>query len=279
VLGVRYDVIYGKDSGTNSGTASGHLLAPKGSLIFRPLTLTELYVSAGRGFHSDDLRGVTAAQTAGVPGAPLIARQSGEEVGLRQQISAAFTLTLAFYTLNADSETTYSPDDGMDFAGPASRRRGYELNATYQAARWLEFYASYSGDHARYSTTYDDGTGHAGRYLPNAPFATGSFNVYVKDLGLWSGSLGYRYLSAYPLSPDDAVQGHGYGEYSGDVHYVFRHGWRAGLGIYNITDKKANAAEFWYTDRLRGEAAAGIAGVHVHPLEGRTARVTIEKSF
>jgi outer membrane receptor protein involved in Fe transport len=279
VLGARYDAIYGEDTGTNSGTASGHLLAPKGSLIFRPLPSTELYLSAGRGFHSDDLRGVTAAQTSGVAGAPLVSRQSGEEIGLRQQLSHAFTLTFALYALRAESETTYSPDDGVDFAGPGSRRRGYEVNLTYQAARWLEFYASYSGDHARYTTTYDDGTGHPGRYLPNAPFATGSFNVYVKDLGAWSGSLGYRYLSAYPLSPDNAVQGHGYGEWSGDAHYVLGHGWSAGIGIYNITDKKADAAEFWYTDRLRGEPAAGIADVHVHPLEGRTARLTIAKSF
>jgi outer membrane receptor protein involved in Fe transport len=86
-------------------------------------------------------------------------------------------------------------------------------------------------------------------------------------------------LSAYPLSPDNAVQGHGYGEWSGDAHYVLGHGWSAGIGIYNITDKKADAAEFWYTDRLRGEPAAGVADVHVHPLEGRTARLTIAKSF
>jgi hypothetical protein len=281
VVGLRGDAIYGSDTGTNSGTASGHLLAPKGSLIFRPLASSELYVSAGRGFHSDDLRGVTAAQAqmTGLPGAPLIARQSGEEVGLRQQLTPAFALTLALYTLSAESETTYDPDIGMDSAGPASRRRGYELNATYQAARWLEFYASYSGDHSRFTTTYNDGTGHPGRYLPNAPFATGSFNVYVKDLGPWSGSLEYRYLSSYPLSPDNAVQGHGYGEWSGDAHYVFKHAWSAAIGIYNITGKKADAAEFWYIDRLRGEPAAGIADIHVHPLEGRTIRLTIEKSF
>jgi hypothetical protein len=150
VLGYRYDTQYGSDRGTNSGTASEHLLAPKGSLIFRPVEMTELYVSAGRGFHSDDLRGVTAAQDAHVPGAPLIARQSGEEIGIRQQITPAFTMTLSFYELSAQSETTYDPDAGVDTAGPGSRRRGYEVNLTYQALQWLEFYGSYSGDRARY---------------------------------------------------------------------------------------------------------------------------------
>lgn len=119
VLGYRYDSQYGSDRGTNSGTASDHLLAPKGSLIFRPVEMTELYLSAGRGFHSDDLRGVTAAQDAHVAGAPLIARQSGEEIGIRQQITPAFTMTLSFYELSAQSETTYDPDAGVDTAGPA----------------------------------------------------------------------------------------------------------------------------------------------------------------
>jgi hypothetical protein len=44
------------------------------------------------------------------------------------------------------------------------------------------------------SSDFDDATGHVGRYLANAPFATGSFNVYVKNLGPWSGGLEYRYL-------------------------------------------------------------------------------------
>ena len=202
VAGLRYDTQYGSDQGTNQGTADGHLLEPKASLIFRPAESTEFYLSAGRGFHSDDLRGVTAAQRAGVDAAPLIARQSGAEVGVRQEFTHAFTMTFALYSLSAESETTYDPDAGVDSAGPASRRRGFELNLTYQALRWLEFYGSYSANHARFTSPFDDGTGHVGLFLPNAPFATGSFNMYIKKLGGWSGSVGYRYLSGYPLSAD-----------------------------------------------------------------------------
>ena len=279
VLGLRYDTQYGSDTGTNQGTASSHLLQPKGSLIFRPSESTEFYLSAGRGFHSDDLRGVTAAQRTGVSAAPLIARQSGEEIGVRQDFTHSFTMTFALYSLSAESETTYDPDAGVDSAGPASRRRGFELNLTYQALRWLEFYGSYSANHARFTSPFDDGTGHVGSFLPNAPFATGSFNVYVKNLGDWSGSLGYRYLSGYPLSADDAVKGHGYGEWSADAHYDIGRGWSAGFGLYNLLNKKADAAEFWYVDRLSGEPPQGVADVHVHPLEGRTARLTWAKKF
>jgi outer membrane receptor protein involved in Fe transport len=279
VVGLRYDTIYGHDEGTNAGSASDHFLQPKASLVFRPFESTEFYVSAGRGYHSDDLRGATSASFNGFAGAPLIARQSGEEIGLRQQITHSFTATLALYTLNAQSETTYDPDAGVDGAGPGSRRRGFELNLTYQATSWLEFYGSYSANHARYTTPFDDGTGHVGEYLANAPLATGSFTVYVKNLGAWSGSVEYRYLSGYPLSADDAVQGHGYGEWNGDVHYRIGGGWSVGLGLYNITNKHADAAEFWYADRLQGEPPGGVDDVHVHPLEGLSGRFTLAKTF
>jgi outer membrane receptor protein involved in Fe transport len=279
VLGVRTDSMYGADAGTNAGSARSTLLQPKGSLIFRPGATTELYLSAGRGFHSNDLRGVTHAEALGQSGVSLIASQTGEEIGVRQRITPAIALTVAVFTLHAESQTTYDPDAGVDIAGPASRRRGFEVNVTYQALRWLEFYGSYSADRARYDTPYDDGTGHVGYFLPNAPFATGSFNAYVKNLGPWSGGLEYRYLGAFPLSSDDRVQGHGYGEWNADAHYAFGDGWKVGLGVYNLLNLRADAAEFWYLDRLPGEPGGGVADLHIHPLEPRSLRCTVSKAF
>jgi outer membrane receptor protein involved in Fe transport len=280
VIGVREDYIHGIDSGTNTGTASQSLLQPKASLIFTPRATTELYLSAGRGFHSDDLRGVTQAAATGQPSAPLIGKQTGEEFGVRQELAQGkIAVTLAIFNLDAESETTYDPDAGEDSAGPASRRYGYEINVTYQALKWLEFYASYSGDHARFKEDTDDGTGHIGRYLPNAPFGTGSFNVYIKNLGPWSGGLEYRYLGKEPLTPDNEVRSHGYGEWNGDVRYAFAEDWRVGLGLYNILDHRANAAEFWYVDRLQGEPTDGVADLHAHPIEPRAVRLTLSKTF
>jgi len=304
VFGLREDYQYGSDTGTNYGSDSAALFEPKGSLIFRPAAISELYFSAGRGFHSDDIRGVNRAKITGVPGAPLIASQTGEEVGLRQELlDRKVALTFAVFNLDAQSETTYNPDVGQDIAGPASRRIGYEINVTYQALGWLEFYGSLSQDHARFKTPFDDGTGHLGEYMSNAPFATGSFNVYVKNLGRWSGGLAYRYLSAFPLSSGPCVSsaavkdfpgatscadaptakgqvnGSGYGEWSGDLRYAFDDGWGATLGIYNLLNKKADAMEYWYVDRLQGEPAVGVADVHVHPLEPVSLRLSLSKNF
>jgi hypothetical protein len=103
--------------------------------------------------------------------------------------------------------------------------------------------------------------------------------AYVKNLRGWSGGLTFRYLGRFALTPDNLIQGAGYGEWNGDVTYQFGGGWKLGLGLYNILGTHANAAEFWYTDRLQGEPSDGVSDLHVHPIEPRTARLTVGRTF
>jgi outer membrane receptor protein involved in Fe transport len=320
VLGIRDDYQHGTDIDylaalhetagyTNGGTAAQSLLQPKGSLIYTPTETLELYLAAGRGFHSADLRGVNQNTSVdlGLPHTPLLARQEGQEVGVRAAVERDLVFTFAVYNLWQQSETTIDPDVGQDIAGPPSRRYGYEINATYQINRRLEFYGSYSGNHTRYTRPFDDGTGHLGTYITDAPVATGSLALYLTNLGPWSGGLNYRYLGNYPLSSGPCVNsaavkdfpgvatscanaptslgqvnGKGFGELNLDAHYAFPSGWSAALGIYNLLNTHAAAAGFWYVDRLRPEIGTypdGRADVHEHPLEPLMARFTISKQF
>jgi len=320
VLGVRDDYQHGTDVDylaalhetagyTNGGTAQQSLLQPKGSLIYTPGEQLEFYLSAGRSFHSADLRGVNQDTSVdlGLPHTPLLARQEGQEVGVRATPQPNFAFTLALYNLWQQSETIIDPDVGQDVAGPPSRRYGYELNLTYQLNHWLELYASYSGNHARFTHPFDDGTGHLGTYITDAPVATGALAFYLTDLGPWSAGLTYRYLGDYPLSSgpcvDSAavhdfprvatscanaptalgqVNGQGFGELNLDVHYALPSGWSTSLGLYNLLNTHAAAAEFWYVDRLQSEVGSypeGRADVHLHPLEPFMTRLTITKRF
>jgi len=325
MLGLRIDYQHGTDidylaafheqSGpgytgyTNGGTDQQALVQPKGSLIYRPTDTLEFYLSAGRGFHSADLRGVNQDTSVdlGLPHTPLLATQEGQELGVRATPQPNLAFTFAYYNLWQQSETIIDPDVGQDTAGPPSRRYGYEINVTYQINRWLEFYGSYSGDHTHFTRPFDDGTGHLGEYITDAPLATGALSLYLTNLGPWSGGLSFRYLGNYPLSsgpcvnsaavhdfPNVAtscanaptalgqVDGKGFGEVNLDANYAFLAGWSASIGLYNLLNKHAAAAEFWYVDRLQNEIGSypdGRADVHEHPLEPFMARLTISKRF
>jgi outer membrane receptor protein involved in Fe transport len=294
---------------TNGGTAAQSLVQPKGSLIYTPTDALEFYLSAGRGFHSADLRGVNqdVSVDRGLPHTPLLARQEGQELGVRATPRQELAFTFALFNLWQRSETIIDPDVGQDSAGPPSRRYGFEVNLTWQATPWLEVYGSYSGDHTRFTHPFDDGTGHVGEYITDAPVATGSLALYVRNLGPWSGGLSFRYLGDYPLSSGPCVDAaavrdfarvatscadaptargqvnaRGFGELDLDLHYALPAHWSASLGVYNLLNTHAAAAEFWYVDRLRGETGAlpdGRADVHEHPLEPLMARLTISRSF
>jgi outer membrane receptor protein involved in Fe transport len=61
VVGLREEDFTASDHSLTTGfrgSTSQTLFQPKGSLVFGPWFQTELYLSAGRGFHSDDVRGV-----------------------------------------------------------------------------------------------------------------------------------------------------------------------------------------------------------------------------
>jgi hypothetical protein len=187
VLGFREDYQHGTDIDyeaalhetagySNSGTAQQQLPQPKGSLIYTATDTLEFYASAGRGFHSADLRGVNqdVSVDLGLPHTNLLSKQEGQEIGLRATPQPNLAVTFALFNLWQQSETIIDPDVGADSAGPPSRRYGFELNVTYKINRYLEFYGSVSGDHTRFTHAFDDGTGHAGTYITDAPVATGA---------------------------------------------------------------------------------------------------------
>ena len=320
VLGFRDDYQHGTDIDyeaalhetagySNTGTAQQSLPQPKASLIYTATDALEFYISAGRGFHSADLRGVNqdVSVDLGLPHTQLLAKQEGQEIGVRASPAANVALTFALFNLWQQSETIIDPDVGADSAGPPSRRYGFEVNVTYKINRYLEFYGSGSADHTRFTHPLDDGTGHEGDYITDAPVATGALALYLTDLGPWSGGLNFRYLGNYPLSSGPCnnaaavhdfpgvatscanaptapgqVNGKGFGETNLDVQYAFPERWTVSLGIYNLFNVHAAAAEFWYVDRLQSEVGTypdGRADIHEHPLEPIMVRLTVSKKF
>jgi len=101
----------------------------------------------------------------------------------------------------------------------------------------------------------------------------------VRNLDRWSGALEFRYLGEHPLIEDNSIKSTGDQEVNMNVGYDFGEGWKAQLGIFNVLNSKDNAAEFFYTDRLPGEPADGVADFHFHPLEPRSFRLTVSKEF
>jgi len=271
IVGVREDYLQASDTGSNTGNADTTLFQPKGSIVISPFDRVEFYVSAGRGFHSNDVRGSTTI------GAPLLVKSTGAELGIRTTPFEKFTATVTLFKIDFESELTYDAEAGQTGAGPASKRRGVEVNVTYEPFTWLELYGSLAYAYARY--TDNPAGNYIPNYIPDAPNLIGFLGVYIRDAGPWSGALEFRYISSHPLIEDNSVRSDPHHTWNANIGYDFGAGWKAQLGIFNLLNSAQDAAEYFYADRLPGEPPEGVEDIHFHPLEPRSFRLTINKTF
>ena len=275
VVGLREEYYRATDRSLISGfdgSRGQSLFQPKGSLILGPWAKTELYFSAGRGFHSDDVRGVFGTvPLSGEPIAagptPLLAPALAEELGLRTNIIPKVALQVAVFQQDFSSELTYNADAGQDEASAPSRRQGVEISAQYKPLAWLELNTDLAFSKARYRGDFAS-FGLDQPFIANAPRFIGSGGVIVDDLGPWFGGLQWRALGSYPIDDgEETPRDKGYSEFNADIGYKVSPHLRLQLDVFNILNTKANSAAYFYTTRLKGEPADGVADFQVHPLE------------
>lgn len=201
--GLRADA-YDFDVGVNNhaGTATGSgderdlLASPKLGVAYVLGDQWEAYVNWGRGFHSNDARGVVNKDAA-VPG---LVRGTGYETGLRFE-QGKFALTTTYWWLNLDSELIFVGDSNSVEPKGGAKREGYELVSFWRPFPWLGLDAVYTGSRARNSNPEAAG----GRYVEGAVENAGEIGVAATRKG-WELSARLRYLGAYPLLPDNSLR-------------------------------------------------------------------------
>ncbi|HET6515751.1 MAG TPA: TonB-dependent receptor [Thermodesulfovibrionales bacterium] len=289
VAGIRGDFYHFKvasDNPANSGTKNDSIASPKLNMIFGPWVKTEFFINLGEGFHSNDARGTTITV---VPGTgvdanlpaqkvtPLV-RSKGYETGARTAIIPGLQSSLTFFVLKFDSELVFAGDAGTTEAGRPSRRRGFEFANYYKPTPWLTIDADFAYTWARFTEPDPDPSVH-GDHIPGAPEGVGSFSATVDNLGPWFGSLQLRYLGPRPLIEDNSVRSGSSTTLNGRIGYKFTKNLMAYLEGFNILDAKVSNIDYYYTSRLPGEPAEGVADIHFKPMEPRTFRISVIYNF
>ena len=262
----------------NSGTAEATRWLPKLSVILGPWQKTTFFFQAGAGFHSNDARGVTTRidprSGQSVEPAPLLVGSRGQEIGMRSSITPNWQTSVALWRLDFDSELVYVGDTGGTAPGRPSRRTGLEWTHQWSASRHWQLDASLAWTQARYS---DAGT--VGQVMVGAPRKVAHMNLRLRDMGPWSGALGVRYIGAAPLTEDDAVRSASSLTAHLRVQRQVSNDLDLALDVLNLTDRKNNDVSYFYRSRLPGEPAEGVEGVHLHPAQPRTFRLTARLRF
>jgi len=248
-----------------SGKVDDTIWSPKLSLVFGPWAQTEFFVNAGRGFHSNDARGMTDP----VQPVPSLVATRGGELGVRTEVVPGLQSSLALWQLDIGSELVYIGDAGNTEAGLPSRRRGIEWNNRWIPLPWLLFDADLAWTHARFDS---------GERIPGAPERVASVAASLKDMSGWSASLQWRYLGPRALVEDNSVRAGSSLLTNLRVSRRLTKDADLTLDVFNLLDREVNDIEYWYESQLAGEAAP-VADRHIHPAEPRTARLALRMRF
>ena len=277
VLGLRADPLRASvDALTepaNGGRARADQLSPKLAVIWQPNPRQEFFANAGRGFHSNDARGMTATldPQSGLPVdrvAPLVPVDAAE-LGWRTQAVPGLQSTLALWTLRSDSELVYVGDAGSTEASGASRRRGVQWSNRWTPVPWFLLDADFAISRGRFDN---------GDRIPNAVDRVASVAATVRDRQGWTASLQWRYLGSGALVEDNSVRSLPSSTFNLRLTRVLGERAALTLDVFNLFDREVNDIQYFYESRLPGEAAA-VADRHLHPAEPRSARVTLQARF
>lgn len=262
----------------NSGTASALRLSPKLSLIFGPWARTEFFINTGRGFHSNDARGTTSRLDPRSGDAlnpvPALVGSRGQEIGLKSEILPHLQTTLALWRLEFDSELVYVGDAGTTEAGRASRRTGIEWTNHWSPGEHLRLDANLAWTRPRFV----DGDP-AASHVPNAVQQVAHLGVVLRRLGPWSASLSWRYIGPAHLTEDNTVRSVASQTTNLRVQRQMASHFDLALDVLNLRNRRNNDIAYFYRSRVAGEPPEGVAGLHVHPAEPRSVRLSARFRF
>lgn len=279
ILGVRgsyYNAHVTSLLAANSGTVDDFMAQPKATIAWLVEPSVELYASAGRGYHSNDTRGVATHvdPATGLPTqpAPFLVRADGAEVGVRLNPTDTLKVTVATYILQLGSELIYVGDAGTSEPSSGSRRYGIEGTAFWSPTEWLTLDGEVAATHSRFRLP-------AGQpnFIPQSiPFMY-SGGAVVRFPGDIDWSTRIRHFSPTPLVEDNSVRSHNTTLVNSEFIWRIGHS-RLTAGVYNVFNVKDSDIEYYFASQLAGESTP-VDDIHFHPVEPRAVRVSLQIGF
>jgi hypothetical protein len=182
--------------------------------------------------------------------------------------------TLALWGLDIASELVFVGDAGTTEPSRPTRRAGVEWSSYVSLRPGLTLDADLAWSRARFRDPDP-----AGNRVPGAVEGVASVGLAVEGRSPLSGSLRLRYFGPRPLVEDDTVRSKAATTLNLRLRCALGRRYSVALDGFNLANAAASDIDYYYTSRLPGEPAEGVADVHTHPLEPRAFRVSLTASF
>jgi len=269
--GARQDAysfkVRAQDGGAWSGDVEDSLFSPKVGINYELVEGIAVYANWGRGFHSNDARGVTAPTDP----APGLVVGEGSELGVRFE-RGPVVLTANHWWMEVDSELIYVGDAGSVEPSSGSKRRGYELTAFWRPLEWLTVDAVWTESRARFVDSPGE------EYIPGALESAGELGI-AAIFPQWNAAVRVRHLGPHPMIEDNSIRA------APTTIVNLRAAWTPGryevyAELLNVLDSDKKDIEYWYESYLPQIDLAGpVEDVHSRAVEPRMLRAGLKVSF
>jgi len=224
-------------------------ISPKLNVQYTFNSQLQVYLKAGKGFHSNDARVVIANK-----GLEILPAAYGTDLGFNWKPVRNLFINSALWYLYLQQEYTFGEDLIDQPAGPVSPsgktvRLGIDFSARYQFNKWL--FASVNANFAR-PRYIDSLKGH--NYIPLAPTFTSTAGLDFRLKNGINGGISYRYLQNRAANSDYTLTARGYFITDLAVNYT-RKRYEVAIAIENLFNRQWDESQFEYIAQLKGETA------------------------
>lgn len=255
--GLRFDEFYNryrdKLNNNNVLKSQAGIVGPKLGFYYQVNNKTQIYLTSGKGFHSNNTRVVVQKNGLGV-----LPSAYGIDLGTSFKPASRLFVSLAVWYLWMEQEFIYVGDAGGVEPRGKSRRLGMDASFRYQPASWLFFDFD-----ANYSKARSVSEPKGKNYLPLSPVFTSIGGVTVKTKAGINGSIRYRYMSDHPANEDNSHVAKGYFINDGVLSFARRR-YEMAIVVQNIFNVRWKEAQFDTESRLKGEPAP-VTEIHFTP--------------
>ncbi|HWK04974.1 MAG TPA: TonB-dependent receptor [Puia sp.] len=230
-------------SGIGIYKAHANTLSPKLNFYYHAGKDLQIYLTTGRGFHSNDTRAVVVEH-----GVQVLPAAYSADLGAVFKPAPNLLINAAIWQIYLAQEFVYGGDGGtVDFNGK-TRRYGFDFSGRYEPLKALYVDLDLNYAHGR-ALEAQKGQ----NYIPLAPIWTSSAGITYAAKKGFNGSLRYRYLADRPANEDYSLTVTGYFITDAMVNYT-RGNYEIGLVVNNIFNTKWKETQFATETRLKGEA-------------------------
>ncbi|MGB0423468.1 MAG: TonB-dependent receptor [Flavobacteriales bacterium] len=228
------------------------IVSPRLNVLYNPTQKIQLYIKAGKGFHSNDTRVVLANNDTDI-----LPSAYGVDIGSVFKVKSKFLVNVAYWYLFSEQEFVYVGDEGIVEPSGRSNREGIDLSLRYQILDWLFWNADVNYTKARTEGDVED------EFIPLAPQLTSTSGLSVKHPSGFFAGLQARHLSDRPANGDNSIVAEGYTIVDLNAGMEFNK-LQIGVNVQNLFNTSWKETQFATTSRLQSETEA-VEEIHFTP--------------